>query len=135
MTSNIASLQCAIDWLRSAVTGCLNRRFRHADISEAGSFELDSEGFWLANLMGHHKPTHEACTILTLAIVPHIQPNFFNKIFAEHLPEGGDFPEFGGVKGTNHRGILPTGETAQFILAGDDLEKRLDVQRMLGSEH
>nr|MBP6828563.1 ATP-binding protein [Saprospiraceae bacterium] len=53
----------------------------------------------------------------------------------EHLPQGGDFPEFGGVKAANHRGILPTGETAQFILAGDDLEKRLEVQRLLGSEH
>ena len=51
------------------------------------------------------------------------------------MPEGGDFPEFGGVKGTNCRGILPTGETAQFILAGDDLEKRIEVQRILGCEH
>ena len=40
---------------------------------------------------------------------------------AEYLPEGGDFPEFGGVRATNQRGILPTGETAQFILAGHDL--------------
>jgi SpoVK/Ycf46/Vps4 family AAA+-type ATPase len=30
---------------------------------------------------------------------------------------------------------LPTGETAQFVIAGDDLEKRLEVQRILGSEH
>jgi len=70
-----------------------------------------------------------------LAFAPHLLPDFFNRIIAEHLPEGGDFPEFGGVKGTNHRGLLPTGETAQFILAGDDLEKRLEVQRMLSSEH
>jgi SpoVK/Ycf46/Vps4 family AAA+-type ATPase len=30
---------------------------------------------------------------------------------------------------------LPTGETIQFILGGDNLEKRLEVQRMLSSEH
>lgn len=74
-------------------------------------------------------------TIFLLTLVPHLQPHFFNQIIAEHLPEGGDFPEFGGVKGTNHRGILPTGETAQFVLAGDDLEKRLEVQRLLSSDH
>ena len=82
-----------------------------------------------------HSPNYNEYILLLLAIAPHIQPNFFNQIIAEHLPEGGDFPEFGGVKGTNHRGILPTGEMAQFILAGDDIEKRLDVQRLLSSEH
>ena len=45
----------------------------------------------------------------------------FSKIVSEFLPNGGDFPEFGAVKGSNQRSILPTGETALFILAGNDL--------------
>jgi AAA+ superfamily predicted ATPase len=49
---------------------------------------------------------------------------------AEYLPNGGDFPLFGGVKGTSHRGLLPTGETAQFILAGNDLARRLQAQEL-----
>ncbi|MBV4360534.1 ATP-binding protein [Pinibacter aurantiacus] len=73
--------------------------------------------------------------ILVLALVPHIHPNFFESIIAEHLPAGGDFPEFGGVKGTNHRGMLPTGETAQFIIGGQDMEKRLAVQTLFEEEH
>src|SRR5689334_20931350 len=28
---------------------------------------------------------------LLLSLVPHIQPNFFESIIAEHLPNGGDF--------------------------------------------
>ena len=44
-------------------------------------------------------------------------------------------PEFGGVRGEHHRGVLPTGETAQFVLAGEDLAGRLAVQRLLSSEH
>jgi hypothetical protein len=47
------------------------------------------------------------------------------------LPDGGDFPEFGGVKGASHRGTLPTGETAQFIIAGNDIAKRLEIQLLL----
>lgn len=70
-----------------------------------------------------------------LALTPHLKSDFLGKLIAEHFPEGGDFPEFGGVKATNHRGILPTGETAQFIIAGDDLERRIEVQRILSSEH
>lgn len=73
-----------------------------------------------------HLPQLKTCEewiVLLLAMVPHIQPSFFEVIIAEHLPNGGDFPEFGGVKGSNHRGLLPTGETAQFIIGGDQLEK------------
>ena len=31
--------------------------------------------------------------------------------------------------------MLPTGETAQFVIAGDNLTKRIEVQQMLGSDH
>ncbi len=62
--------------------------------------------------------------VLLLAYIPAILPNFLSEIVSEYLPEGGEFPEFGGVKGKNHRGIIPTGETALYILAGNGIEKR-----------
>ena len=37
------------------------------------------------------------------------------------------YTEFGGWKGLSHGGFLPTGETASFILAGEDVEKRLSL--------
>ena len=61
--------------------------------------------------------------VLLLALVPHIKPDFFEALITEYLPKGGDFPEFGGVKASNHRGLLPTGETTQFVLARNDFEK------------
>jgi hypothetical protein len=73
--------------------------------------------------------------VVMLALVPHIQPSFFESIISEVLPNGGDFPEFGGVKGTNHRGMLPTGETAQFIIAGTEMNKRLLVQSLFEEQH
>jgi len=72
--------------------------------------------------------------ILLLALVPHISPNFFNAIISKYLPKGGEFPEFGGVKGKNHRGILPTGETAQFILGGMDVVERMKLTALLKEE-
>jgi AAA+ superfamily predicted ATPase len=69
--------------------------------------------------------------LVLLAIAPQLQPSFYDDIIKGFLPQGGDFAEFGGVRGTNHRGLLPTGETAQFILAGDDLEKRLELLHLL----
>ena len=73
--------------------------------------------------------------ILLIALVPHIAPNFFNAIISQYLPKGGEFPEFGGVKGKNHRGILPTGETVQFIIAGTDIEKRIALRSLFNEDH
>ncbi|MCP3869588.1 MAG: ATP-binding protein [Gammaproteobacteria bacterium] len=73
--------------------------------------------------------------LLLLGLVPHIEPDFFESVVMEHMPEGGNFPLFGGIKGTGHRGLLPTGETAQFVLAGEALEARLDVCTLFDEEH
>jgi hypothetical protein len=77
----------------------------------------------------------EETIVLLISLVPHLQPDFFDNILQEYLPPSGDFPEFGGVRGNNHRGILPTGETALFILAGNDLEKRLTLYDLFSFEH
>lgn len=73
--------------------------------------------------------------VLMLALMPHIQPGFYEGIITEHLSTGGDFAEFGGAKATNHRGMLPTGETAQFLIAANDIQKRLEVQQLFAEEH
>ncbi|GAB3899959.1 hypothetical protein GCM10028803_22000 [Larkinella knui] len=80
-------------------------------------------------------PTHAEAVLLLLALAPHQLPGIFDALIEEVLPQGGEFPAFGGIKGANHRGMLPTGETAQFLLAGTDLEKRLEVQRLFSEKH
>ncbi|MFZ2448946.1 MAG: ATP-binding protein [Methylovulum miyakonense] len=134
-TQNAQNLEQALIWLRSFISDWLNVYLGKAQDFEIEPLSLHNENSTLAAFINQHKPSYEELTLLMLALAPHLTPSFFSKLIAEHLPEGGDFPEFGGVKATNHRGLLPTGETAQFILAGDDLEKRLDVQRLLGYEH
>lgn len=73
--------------------------------------------------------------ILLLALVPHMDPGFFQSVVTPFLPNGSDFPEFGGTKGKNHRGILPTGETVLFVLAGNDLDKRIALYRYFEEDH
>lgn len=73
--------------------------------------------------------------LLLLALVPWIQPNFFDRIIQSALPEAGDYPQLGGMRGRQHRGFLPTGETALFLLAGEDLAARLHWQAQLWGDH
>lgn len=63
--------------------------------------------------------------LLLLTLIPNISPALLSEVITSFLPNGGEFIEFGGVKGKNHRGILPTGETLLYILFGNDLEKRI----------
>ncbi len=135
MKHSSADLKSALDWLQQIIVSCLNGDSKPTDGFDFGTVYSPGEASSLARFIAAYKPTHEEFVILMLVLTPHLKPDSFSKIIAEYLPEGGDFPEFGSVRTSNHRGILPTGETAQFILAGDDLEKRLEVQRILSSEH
>lgn len=89
----------------------------------------------LVSFILSNKLSPDEIVVLLMALVPHISPDFFNTIIAEYLPNGGDFPEFGGVKGKNHRGILPTGETVMFVLAGKNIEKRTELLNLFSENH
>ncbi|WP_378176236.1 ATP-binding protein [Aquimarina sp. SS2-1] len=77
----------------------------------------------------------EEVITLLLALVPHISPNFFTTIISDFLPNGGELPEFGGVKGKNHRGIIPTGETVQFVIGGNDIQQRTQLTELFEEDH
>jgi hypothetical protein len=74
-------------------------------------------------------------TIVILALTPHIAPNFLDEHLTSHISKAGDFPQIGGVRISNFRGFLPTGETAIFLLAGNDLEKRFKAQQLFSADH
>jgi hypothetical protein len=129
------NMQLALAWLHGIVSGRFEVHFKKIESFQPRLPHSFRSSSWLSGCIGRLDLSYEEIVIFMLAITPHLQPQFFSRIIAKHLPEGGDFPEFGGVRGANHRGVLPTGETAQFILAGDDLEGRLSVQRLLSGEH
>lgn len=135
MSANATNLEQSLGWLKSTVTSRLRIHLGHDEEFEIHPLNLREDDSWIAHFLVNINPGFEEFAVLIMAIIPHVRPDFFNKIISEYHPEGGDLPEFGGVRSANHRGILPTGETAQFILGGDDLEKRLDVQRILSSDH
>ncbi|MGA9636967.1 ATP-binding protein [Flavobacterium sp.] len=60
--------------------------------------------------------------ILALALAPHFWPHLLDVFFVKNNVFDRGFSEFGGIEGKQHKGFLPTGETAAFILAADNLE-------------
>ena len=89
----------------------------------------------LVSKLGYSNCGKEEYVVLLMALAPHIRPSFFDEVIQKALPEAGDFPQLGGVRGKQFRGFLPTGETALFILGGDDLEKRFEIQELFSEDH
>ena len=105
----------------------------HTDIPCYVKEEMDNSE--LPKFIQKYNLSDPEIVTLLLALVPHISSGFFTNIIQEYLPNGGEFPEFGGVKGKNHRGILPTGETVLFILAGNNPEQRNELSGLFSEDH
>ncbi len=89
--------------------------------------ELSMDQSALANFILEHQLSEVDLMALALTLFPHINPGLLNTELGAFFPKGGDFPDFGGVKGKNHQGVLPTGESLLFITTGSHLEARLQV--------
>lgn len=73
--------------------------------------------------------------VLILAFLPYIKPEVLDPFFIQNQSVQRRFTEFGGQSGFSHGGFLPTGETALFLLAGDDLKTRLRFLHLFSPEH
>ena len=89
----------------------------------------------LAHFCHTHQLTVEEQLIVLIALVPHLQPDFFDQLIMTHLSQAGDYPQIGGWRGKSHRGFLPTGETVLFILGGNQLSDRLQLKQLLDEDH
>jgi ATPase family associated with various cellular activities (AAA) len=130
---NTANTAAALLFLREVIHWRLREHFQQQEADASGHPELSigQDGSLLTETMIHYRLGFEECMLLLMALYPHVEPNLLDQTIQEFLPQGGDFPEIGGIKGTNHRGTLPTGETALFIIAGKDLDRRLQLQVLL----
>lgn len=81
------------------------------------------------------EPTFDERVVLTLALMPHLSPQVLDIFFASNKNIDRPYTEFGGWKGISHSGFLPTGQTAVFILAGNDEIKRGKVLEMFDRGH
>lgn len=73
--------------------------------------------------------------VLILTLIPHIRPQALDTLFIQNKNFDRGFTEFGGWKGKTHSGFLPTCETASFLLAGNDLQKRFEIIRLFQDDH
>jgi hypothetical protein len=88
-----------------------------------------------AQFTRHYQWSFAERIVVLLALIPLVRPQLLDVLWSRNEATGRGFTEFGGVNGVTHGGFLPTGETAVFIMAGDDLATRFEVTRLFESDH
>ena len=137
-SSNAANLTHSLQYLEQVVKARLALHFTEPPLTEGTTlpplgYYDDTSAF--GEFVKSRAPSLDEYVILLLALAPHVQPTFLEKVIKDALPDSGDFPEIGGARDKDSRSFVPTAETALFLLAGDDLDRRFEVQRLLTADH
>ncbi len=137
--SNATDINREIAWFREILTtrSLLNtkKETKYKSVFEIAPPKLNGSISAFANFVNEHKLDFEERFLLALALVPHLKPELLDMFLVKNESTQQIYTEFGGKRGKNHTGFLPTAETAMFILAGKDLSKRFNLQRCFDGQH
>ena len=129
LRTNANDLEADLRWLGQVIEVRLNLYFGQ-DTTYSSVFDLQppapaEESSLYASFVNHYQLDFAARITLLLALAPHLHPQLLDIFFTPNQNLHRGFTEFGGIKGHQHSGFLPTAETVLFVLAGDDLSQRL----------
>ncbi len=125
---NFQAIGAEMQWLSELIESRINHYFKTSetlipfDQIAPPSFSEDTYLHQLIDQLSLSRPER---IVLSLALAPHVSPQVLDTFFIKNKNFDRGFTEFGGIKGVNHGGFLPTGETALFLLAGDDIQARV----------
>jgi hypothetical protein len=123
-----SNLALGLAQVRQVLEGRLREHFGKGAFSMP-DMQLYDDNSPLFNKLSEWELSVEEYLTLMIALAPHLHPNFFDSIIQQFVPKDGEFPEFGGAKGSAYRGMLPTGETVLFMLCGPDLPTRMAARQ------
>lgn len=127
-----------IHWFQQVVSAAFQLYFRQeCEVDSIRDIAPPDDASWhdLFGTPAAVHPTFDEKIIVMLALMPHLHPQGLDLFFVINKNFDRPYTEFGGWKGNAHSGFLPTGETAVFILAGEDPEKRKEIMTSFSRDH
>lgn len=139
LKQNADTLAAELHWLATLIDVSMklywNEECPYKSITEILPPDLSDNDSAYAGILKHYQISFSERVILLLAIAPHIQPKLLDIFLIKNNAYDKGFTEFGGIKGQHFSGFLPTGETAVFLLASNDLEKRFRISELFSDDH
>lgn len=127
-----------IDWFRCVLDVAVRLYFKHDCACPSIYGVTPPEGnapAWSTLLPPNTTLSFDEKLVLMLALMPHLAPEALDVFFVHNKNFDRPYTEFGGWKGLSHGGFLPTGQTAAFMLAGDNADKRQHLVHLFSKEH
>lgn len=136
---NAFDLERELEWFAEILETRLKSYFGSASCSpsvlEIDPPELSNSDSYYARFIRYYALPRAERLILLLALIPHVRPQLLDVLWSKNETTTRGFTEFGGLHSANHGGFIPTGETAVFILAGNDLSARFRLIRLFEGDH
>lgn len=139
LTANARDLERELTWFAAVLDTRLKLYFGKEpaiqDVRELPPPVLNGSESPYARFVHHYELPFAERLVVLLALIPLIRPQILDVLWSRNEETQRGFTEFGGVHGATHGGFIPTGETAAFILAGDDLAERFAIMRLFEGDH
>ena len=137
--ANAISLEAEIEWFTKVMDTRLSLYFgqdsAQRDIHDHAPPDLRKDDSEYARLVKECGMNFEERIVLILALIPHIRPQVLDAFLLNNKNTDRGFTEFGGLKGKIQGGVIPTCETASFILNGNNLSDRFSFISILDDDH
>lgn len=124
-----------IAWFNQVLTTSIQLYFQQECEYSSLDVVVPPQNGWLEKVTDVSGIAFGERIVIMLALMPHVCPQILDIFFVQNKNFDRQYTEFGGWKGLSHGGFLPTGETASFILAREDTEKRKEVIRLFQKDH
>ena len=138
LKANARDLEADLEWFAEVLHARLNVYFgtepshqRTPGLAPPALHGTDSP---YAEFVHQPEVTPAVRLVILLALIPHIRPQLLDVLWARNEATQRGFSEFGGTQTSAHGGFAPTGETAAFLLAGDDLAARFDAMQLFEAD-
>ena len=124
-----------IFWFNQVLTVAISLYFhQESEYTSLEEVKLPTNG-WLEKVTAVQNMTFDEQVTTMLTLMPHVCPQILDILFVQNTSYNRQYTEFGGWKGLSHGGFLPTGETAVFMLAGENMERRKEVMKLFQKTH
>ncbi len=134
--NSIDSLTKELEWLNNMISYRFHEYFKQ---SEEATYpeapDLSEDDSFYANTIKELQLEDMHRLLILIALAPHVKPAIFDIFFTKNSLFDRVYAEFGGLKGEKHSGFVPTGETAAFIIAGNNLDIRFKLQKCFEDHH
>lgn len=124
-------------WLESCINSRINAYFEEnqVEFSFPKPPQVVNDGTPYLQFLEKYQLDFNERVVLVMSMVPLLSPQLFDCFYIQNKSIGRPFSEFGGVEAKSHKGFIPTIETVNFVVNGNDILERLALYKIFSEDH